>query len=345
MPAFDPVGSAPVGGTGGAGFLPASLTLTGATPAVTYVLPTYSVPTYVAAGSIAQRSGGTAPTIINVPYPATGVFADNFAVILAGELTDLSTGGVLSAPAGWTQLFQFSPGATAFFAGFYRVLDGTESGTVAIACSVAPSAGNTTAFVGVMHVWTGTDAVTPFEGLVTNGVSDGGASTMTGGSVTSLGPNRKFVNLYVLGSVIGGSGVGSPGSGWTDDLNSVAIYGAVDRRGFVVDESAIAPLPTTHGAETRSKSGFNWWSYASMALRPGINQPTIFRPPFALLSLAGQVTNATSDGTAATTPAHLILGGTRAFVPDPAHLALFGVTPHVIFPGTSGDDVVVAYVW
>lgn len=333
MAAFDPVGSAPVASIGSASIpARAELTIAGQTPATTYVVATYFTPTYVAAGSVASTSAGSS---INVPYPASGVAAGNIAFILVTEQTQGFSAAVLSAAAGWTQLCQFSTVSLWFGAIFYRMLDGTESGSVTISTTVGP--GFNCAMAGMMHIWTNVDATTPFEGATSNifnSGSNGSSQTMTGGSVTSTGPNRKFINLYMLidNFVVASA---TSGSGWTDDLNSMAQYVSADFHGFIVDESAVAASPTTHAAESRAQSG-RVYIYASLALIPATTRPTTFRPSVAALSLTGSANNVTANGTVMPSAAVLSLSGVRAFGPAPANLAVFGNTPTVVLP--SGPD-------
>jgi hypothetical protein len=199
-------------------------------------------PAFVIAGTFTTNAGSaTAPT--NVPYP-TGLLVNDIAFLEVISRENSITPHTVDTPPGWTLVGESGiNGLTRNrHALFYKRLTGSESGTVGINRTPAYSA--TDEFGGIISIWRGCIASgTPYEGLNTNTTT---ATTMTGSSVTTAGPNRLVVDF--LGRLEGTQTTTAPAGRTKDyDQNNASLMAVI------AAEKAAASAGTV-GADTYTLS-------------------------------------------------------------------------------------------
>lgn len=128
-------------------------------------------------------------TSVVIPYPA-GVTAGE---LLLAHVGHSNATAPTTAPSGWTLLHaQNNSGGGAAGSVFYRIADGTETGSVTI--DTAATAGRVT---GIMERWSGVDTTTPFD-VTTVGSSTGIAATYNSPSITTITPDTMLVYTIII---------------------------------------------------------------------------------------------------------------------------------------------------
>lgn len=219
-----------------------------------YIANIYAgAPFYVSNGGLADNATSSNP--VNVAYPGN-LFADDIAFLQAVIYDSLSANTV-NTPSGWTLVSQDTlDGATNLnHALFWKRLTGAESGTVNITTSAGH--GGTDTLAGVISIWRGCIPTgTPYEALANN---TGTSTSLTGSSVTTLGPRRMVVNFGACGNF--GS---TPATNWTEQYDLLTASGTPEAglKAYSIEEL----LPITLAGAVHTISSSSQWQAKSLAL-------------------------------------------------------------------------------
>lgn len=202
-----------------------------------------------------------------VPYPA-GIAANDIAIIQVGYWAAALTANILR-PSGWTTLINpidTVSGHASFgdyyyrSAVFWKRLDGTESGNVAVTYDATTGGFSST----IMSVWRGCiEAGSPFEAVATEA---GISGAMAGADVTTAGPSRLVVSLYEQA----GNTTSGPDVGFTEAFNIHYDVGPTPIASFCASVQPAPITATTVAAESRTRviDGLPNWTSCSFALIP-----------------------------------------------------------------------------
>ena len=204
-----------------------------------------------------SQAGASAPfsaaTSVSVSNPTTVV--DGELAIMHVAISDANT--TITWPSGWTEIGQVTEGSS-FTAGLawkrLAASDGGGSQTVNFGASST----------GAARIRTYTSAKldgTPFESLV---AAQGTGTSMTTGAITTSGPDRKLVAIYLQDS----TGTSTTPSGWTNNL-----AGASNGTRQYTDSKDIASATVDPGA-TRTFTSAAWACWA-WAILPKESRPSI----------------------------------------------------------------------
>jgi hypothetical protein len=215
-----------------------------------------ATPSYVA-------SGAHSPNSLVANYPASIASGDFLIASIVGNGTaDM----VYNAPAGWTRLAQpkISSGTNnVTIAAFYKVADGSESGTVTFTLGIGTS-NQQTATVSRFS------GVTSFESIVAGGTTNSTTTAISSPAVTTTGANRLIVNIFGTNAV----SALTEEAGWTEafdytqdgtgasDYSQAMHYAASSGTGVQTTEE---PTPAASGIPC---------AIASLALMPSGSLPT-----------------------------------------------------------------------
>lgn len=195
---------------------------------------------------------GDGPTVTPA-YPA-GVQAGDILIILAFSQQEGVTIGGISTPAGYSNLggggiSDSVPNPIGGFQVFYKIADGTESGTINV--TRTGDTGPSTLFIAQIYLIRGSGAVALESGRVGN---VGSSSTITYQSINLTGNERLLLALVVQND---DSGVGTP-TGYTlgasDDVPSVPT-GQVAL--FYLEDAASDGLVTSIGGSSEGWGTFH----------------------------------------------------------------------------------------
>lgn len=197
-----------------------------------------AIPVYAAAGA----GAASATNDPSADYP-TGITAGH---LLVAHVV-CHGGTVNTTQSGWTHITGATQSPITHRA-FYRVADGTESGSYAFDTN-----GGTGAYARIYR-FTGT----PVSGPVEDSAAAGGAvSTVSDVGVTTGGADRLAVNLVALSGSFGslGSFTGESGGDWTEATKFTSTTG--DDATLQLQTAGIASAGTINGGTT-SGGGFAW---------------------------------------------------------------------------------------
>jgi hypothetical protein len=208
-------------------------------------------------GALADNgSTNTAPL---VPYPI-GIANGDIAILNVSSTDAAGTVHVIDTPSGWTQIDQVTTGGHSYWrhAVFWKRLDGTETGTVAL--SRTPSHGGTDCFAGVMSAIRGCIASgTPYEGLQHNG---GSSVNMAGAAVTTLGPDRQVLHFCTCV----GAALSAPASDWDEIYDLLTTSGS--NNGGLKCYGREAPSAGSVATATHTLASSLSWQVMALALIP-----------------------------------------------------------------------------
>lgn len=217
-----------------------------------------ATPTFVAAGTLAQSTTATNPTI-SVPY-YSGLAANDIAIIHCGGYTE---SGEYTFPtiSGWTLIDELSSSPTfgTTHQGLYwRRLDGGESGNVSVAFTSAANDIATGVMFGIRGCIT---SGTPYEDMDVISGAPGATTSMTSQSITTLGPNRLCLRV-AMDEDAGSSSV--PAS-WTQryELIETALSAVTSTLDTIEQSSA-----GTVSASTRTQSFSGSFVIHTLAMIP-----------------------------------------------------------------------------
>lgn len=205
--------------------------------------------------AIAYASQGTravvnpAGTTINVDYPTT-VNADDLLV-----LHIVTNGGAVSAtpPTGWTEVYRETTLSNPKGGLYYRVADGTETGSVAVTTS-------STISNAVIFRYTGVDPTTPLDATSTNVVNSTAGTTTVLPAITTVTADTMLIYVNGLNS---STTTVSSATG-TERVDHGFLGGG--KGGGYYDEAVAATGSTGTRTIDLSASRANWG--AMIALRP-----------------------------------------------------------------------------
>lgn len=198
-------------------------------------------PVYISSGTGSNVSFGVNPT---PSYPATGIVAGNLAVLQLYVKNDAS--GSLTPPGDWTSMGADGTGVSDRQSTYYKVLSGTESGTITV--TTAGTAGRRAARI---YVFSSSDSGTwSIEDYDTE-ASGAGATAVSDNNVTTGGENRLAVNLigYSTRQTTGQeSFVGTTGGTWTPN----AFFDAGSNPSLSIETANMASAGTIGGGSDTS---------------------------------------------------------------------------------------------
>lgn len=222
-------------------------------------------PTFVSSGTL--QNSGTASATYTATYPASGLQADDIALVflLGVENVGSAPTWTMSAPSGWNTITgPLDPGLYSIISArsyaFWKRLTGSESGTQNFTSS---SSTTRFRFTG-MSVFRGCVASgTPYEGLNTNHSAAGTADLdPRGASITTTGANR--LGVTYIGVTDNTAGATPPGD-WTsryDSNNATSnLHNVLSTKELVSAGTEAAQNPSNLGS-TES------WCSVALALLP-----------------------------------------------------------------------------
>lgn len=272
---------------------------------------------------------GTASSSWAVPYPAT-VAANDLLV-----LHIITNGGAVTAPAGWTEVFNEATLTNPRGGLFIKVADGTETGDLSV--TVGNSTGN-----AMIFSYTGVDTTTPQDAAATSVENSASTTDSTMPAITTVTADTMLV--YANSANSGSTTMTGP-AGSTERVDHGVTGGTGTKAGALYDEAVAATGSTGTRAITLSASRANWG--VMMALRPaagggpspqtmsptGIASTEAFGTPFMGGPTAVYTTfdDGTSEGWTSSTAG----AGTTAITSAAAHDGPFGASADV--PAATGD--------
>jgi hypothetical protein len=206
---------------------------------------------FATAGTGAATTSGT----VSVPYP-TGLESGH--VLVAHVLT--WSGSAVTTPSGWTLITSGAPGGgSGFHAAFFKIADGSESGSLSVVTTGGGSAGT----YGRMYRFTGAAST---EGA---GQEGGNSTTQSDRTVTTSGANRLAINLSAIKNDIAVDAfTGETGGTWSQ---AVSLYtsGTGNDAALQIHTAEMASAGTINGG---SESGASTRDYnvIGFALVPGV---------------------------------------------------------------------------
>lgn len=206
-----------------------------------------AMPAFISAG--AGTSAAPPGATMSPAFPASIVAGD--LLILHAAMSD-TVGGTVTTPAGWTSIGAFPGGAqvTKQWA-FFKIADGSESGTLAVTCSADTAGG-----MRIYRFSSGTGAE------AAAGTRTAASSTsMPAQNLTTLGNNRLAVQLFAawtnttIGDITGESG--------TDYTEAVAEFASATGPILMSVQTGQVPTPTaiTGGTATLGAASVQRDSY------------------------------------------------------------------------------------
>ncbi len=206
---------------------------------------------FATAGTGAETTSGT----VSVPYP-TGIVGGHALVVHV--LTH--TGTSIATPSGWTLLASGACGSgSGFHAAFFKIADGTESGTL----SVVASGGGTNGTFGRMYRFTGAAST---EGA---GQESGNSTTVADRTVTTTGADRLAVNLVAIRNDIAQAEfTGMSGGTWAEAVGEFLSTVGGDAT-LQIQTATIASAGTINGGSSSGGSTRDY-NVIGFALVPGV---------------------------------------------------------------------------
>jgi len=207
----------------------------------------------------ADRNNTSFSLPVDVPYPV-GIETDMVAFAHISTRSGAGTDHVINTPAGWVKISEQGINGFVFMrhAVFSKVLDGSESGTVAFGTTPQLVGTGSALIIGAMSLWGGVDTATLTEGLAVN---IGTSANMTGSAVTTAGVDRRVLNFGNAEMTTSAT----PAFGWTEDYD----YNSTESVDSMLSlHSLAAPTAGTVAAVTHTLSASRRWGVISVALRP-----------------------------------------------------------------------------
>lgn len=280
--------------------------------------------------SVYESASGTS---VIIPYPA-GVAAGE---LLLACVTDSASTATNSPPSGWTTaLAQNGPTTAPSTVVYYRVADGTETGSATF-----PTSGTAGRITGTMQRWSGVDTTTPLDATPV-GNNSAIATTFTMPSITTVTDNALLVHTISLNASSSSDIVTL--SGTTKVTGST---GTGRRQGVFSEPTTTAGATGTKTWAETSTTALQW-SGITVALRPGAALPASgdVAAPVATATMSatapavnagGTVTVAATLSTAsAAAPAPVVSGGGGS-----ATIAMQGTG--TIYESASSASIVIPY--
>lgn len=142
---------------------------------------------------------GAVATTLELPYPA-GIAANDILLVLLSS--DVGTGTNLTTPTDFTAIGSEVDEGTTFVCNvFWKRATGSESGTLTIAQS--SGGGGSDVFMGTMHAISG--CVASGDPIEDTDVAQTTGTSLTSGTVTTLGDNRLIVQLWAISDNLTGA--------------------------------------------------------------------------------------------------------------------------------------------
>jgi hypothetical protein len=201
----------------------------------------------------AQTSNSVVPT-----YPASISAGDFLLATVIGNTTTASTLDY-SAPAGWTRITKVAtPGTnSSVLSLFYRIADGSESGTVTFTGNGTGANANN----AVISRFTG---ATKLEGLVARSTPNHDVTAISSPAVTTTGTGRLIVNVF--GSV-NPSGIAEEAS-WTEAYDHQHNGAGANDTGIALHHKASSGTGVQDTEEPTPAGSATAWGFVSFALCP-----------------------------------------------------------------------------